>query len=464
MRVQETSLVMKSDSCLDDSEDNDSPTVLQMSLLLDRSPVDINDSRQTDLCRTYRRFLWLMRGFGAVPQKDDTVRQQKFRSRCCYSSRLFAAIFMVLLFNAQLTYMYVKATTNLHTKTILQIHFLSRSQFAITMALGILIFAFRSRKLPTVIAGVVKTCSWSNDLDWNTLRWIVRFSWLYPGTLLVVVFPMGMIVKLVLLRQLQDSLFGLAVPAVVVSLPMMIITYLGILFRCVHLCFVIVTCGALGLQFRRLTADMKVSQTGKTINSSLSLSSLLNRHYFLSELVRQFDAIFSPTLFIFTASDLVVVTSLISFYISASQMEASLGLYITQNAADMFIYVSYAVGTFAVLATRVTFAVVLNHQAHSCVPILFASLQDTALDKTLKRNIQMCLQRLCALPVTLTAWNLIVMNRTFILTVTGLIATYLVVVVEISSKNGCSAQHLALTDSASLLPALGFDANLTLLQ
>ncbi|OWA53153.1 hypothetical protein BV898_17587 [Hypsibius exemplaris] len=67
-------------------------------------------------------------------------------------------------------------------------------------------------------------------------------------------------------------------------------------------------------------------------------------------------------------------------------------------------------------------------------------LENPNLDVDLEKHIHRSLQRLRDAPVTLTGWGLVSMNRSFILSVLGVLATYLVVVVQMSSNTGHSPQ------------------------
>ncbi|OQV12930.1 hypothetical protein BV898_12851 [Hypsibius exemplaris] len=395
--------------------------------------VDCPQTRQKHLSRSYAWFMWFLRGFGAVPQKDH--RRRSFGFRCFYIARLFVVLTLILLFNAQLTFLFVQATAKLQTTTVVKLHFFSRSQFLMNIALGIVIFSRRSRKLPAVLSAIVKACVWAYDEDWRIFRWFIRYCWFQLLFLFGALFPVGVALKFLTGRHLRENLLGTSLPAEVTSVAMITIQTLGIAFRIAHLSLVVITCGALGLQFRRLNADLKVSRSGKT-TADRTMSGLLVRHYQLSELVGQFDAIFSPSLLLFTAADLVVVTCLISSLISSGQMEAAMGLYITQTSTDIIVYTTYTFGAILVLISRVVVAAYLNHQAIACVPELYKALQGPDTDKELKGSIKVTLQRLRDLPVALSCWGLIIMNKNFILTITGLLASYLVVVIEISSKNG----------------------------
>ena len=171
---------------------------------------------------------------------------------------------------------------------------------------------------------------------------------------------------------IKDSVFGLPMPAAVVSFCMASLLGLAVTFRLVHLTVVSLSCGALGMQFHRLTKLMKVNlQLDSTSvdgpgeisdGPCQSVKKCLQQHYYLSELVRELDGVFAPTLLLFTASDSVVLTSMISYFISSSKLEAPLGLYVTRGNIDMGFYVNYMMGAMFLLFMRIGMAAYLNEK------------------------------------------------------------------------------------------------------
>ncbi|OWA53152.1 hypothetical protein BV898_17586 [Hypsibius exemplaris] len=120
-------------------------------------------------------------------------------------------------------------------------------------------------------------------------------------------FPIGLIAKIVSVRgSMSPSSGGLSRGGVILS--MFIIEATAISFRSIHLMTLIIMCLTLGMQFSHLTRSIKTSRQGGSIDKSAGdygscMGDLLYRHYRLSKLVHQFDAIFSASLFLFTASD-----------------------------------------------------------------------------------------------------------------------------------------------------------------
>ncbi|OQV12135.1 hypothetical protein BV898_13614 [Hypsibius exemplaris] len=131
----------------------DDPSDVQQT---SRPPQD--NHRDVHLSRSYERFICLMRGFGFVPPNGHCPRN--FTSRFFSHLRLFIVLTLILLFNAQLTYRYLQASAKHPTTTIVKLHFLSRLQFQMSLALGMVIFSRRSRKVPAVLSAIVRACEW----------------------------------------------------------------------------------------------------------------------------------------------------------------------------------------------------------------------------------------------------------------------------------------------------------------
>ncbi|OWA53154.1 hypothetical protein BV898_17588 [Hypsibius exemplaris] len=139
-------------------------------------------------------------------------------------------------------------------------------------------------------------------------------------------------------------------------------------------------------------------------------------------------------------SDLITVTSLISYFISGGQMEAPMGHFVTLTATDSAFYIISTIGAVVVLLSVLAVTSYLSYQAGSCIPELHTVLENLRNSQEVEKKIGSALQRLRDNPVTLTGWGVISLNRSFILTVLGVMTTYLVVVVQISSKT--STPHL----------------------
>ncbi|OWA53156.1 hypothetical protein BV898_17590 [Hypsibius exemplaris] len=427
-----------------------------MTVQIDRiGDLDLNDTikrRRKYLSRSLRKFLWLFRGFGIIRPYGQ---QRNIKAARVFSIfRLITAVSIILFFAAQLTYMYVTAAKNLPTVTVLKLHFLSRLQTTVITALGMVILATRTRDLSAVVSDLVRACVWTNDTDFRHLRWATIFSPLYCWLTLAML-PIGMAVKVFAVRHLKDSLFGGTLPAEMVSAVLMLSeTGTAIFFRALHLSVIILICLTLGVQFRRITTDFRQAYGGDRDDQNPEafvrrMNELLRRHYDLSKLVQRFDAIFSATLFLFTASDLANVTSLISYFISGSQLEAPLGHYVTQSATDNVVYIICAIGSVEVLLTRTAVTAYLSYHAESCIPECYTLLEDPGIGGQLEKHIHRTLQRLRDVPVVLTGWRLISMNRNFILTVLGVVSTYMVVAVQISTKGGPGGIEPTLTQTSS---------------
>jgi hypothetical protein len=95
-----------------------------------------------------------------------------------------------------------------------------------------------------------------------------------------------------------------------------------------------------------------------------SLEGVLRRHWQLSALVEDLDRVFSPTLLIFLGSEVAVVVSLIGYLICESEIEAPLGLFVTNSTADTVTYFIYGFGAVAMLLMRISVAGLLHHQVN----------------------------------------------------------------------------------------------------
>ncbi|OWA53151.1 hypothetical protein BV898_17585 [Hypsibius exemplaris] len=323
-----------------------------------------NERRRAYLRRAFKIMLGLMGAFGTI--RSSNSRQSKC-SATFPTLRLLAVVCFFLLFLGQLTYLYLQASANLETATSLKLHFISRAQSTFNTALCLIILSRRTRKLPSVLFGIANACLWSDESQYRPLRRIVNFTVAYLGFIYGIMFPIGLIAKIVSVRGLNESLFGWSLPAEVVILSMFIIEATAISFRSIHLMTLIIMCLTLGMQFSHLTRSIKTSRQGGSIDKSAGdygscMGDLLYRHYRLSKLVHQFDAIFSASLFLFTASDVILLTSLMSYFISGSRLEASMGHYVTQSALDNGVFMFGAFGGVVLVLTRVMVTAYLSYE------------------------------------------------------------------------------------------------------
>ncbi|OWA53157.1 hypothetical protein BV898_17591 [Hypsibius exemplaris] len=182
---------------------------------------------------------------------------------------------------------------------------------------------------------------------------------------------------------------------------------------------------------------------------------LIAKAFVVRGLTDSFFGLSIPAELLSITSDLALVTSLISYFISDSQLEAPIGHFITQNATDTAIYFSCAIGTEFMLTTGIVLAAYLNHQADSCIPELYRIIEDLDVSIDLDGHIERSLRRLRDTPVALTGLGLFLMNKSFILTVIGVGTTYLVVMVQINVKNGCNFEHVTWTHTSPVTPLPG---------
>ncbi|OWA53150.1 hypothetical protein BV898_17584 [Hypsibius exemplaris] len=338
-----------------------------------------DEQRRAYIRRAFGKLLRVMGAFGVTSSTGGT--QQSKCSEICRTVRLIAAVCLVMLFLAQFTHLFLRAIATVGTATALKLHFLSRSQSTLTTALGLIILSRRSRKLPSVLSSIASACTWSSDSEFRPLRRFITFSMAYLACLYCVVLPVGLLMKVLMVRGLNESFLGWTITAEVVSFGMLLIEATAVSFRSTHLMMMIMTCLTLGMQFAYLTGSMKTFRQGWSINKSAGeyasgMSDLLYRHYRLSKLVHQFDAIFSASLFLFTASDLIVVTSLISYFISGHRLEAKMGHYVTGTDLDHGMFMNGAVGGVLLILTRVIVTAYLSYRAESCIPELHMILED----------------------------------------------------------------------------------------
>ena len=141
--------------------------------------LDTSKIRQKRLQHIFDTFVWLLRGFGTIPRYGlATTASVKRRD-----SSFFKAVFLLvattsalIFFSAELSYMYINAIAGLKHATIIQIHFISRSQFAVVTAVGMLTIAMRSGRLPAVITAIVQADSWSDESDWRLVKNFMRYK------------------------------------------------------------------------------------------------------------------------------------------------------------------------------------------------------------------------------------------------------------------------------------------------
>ncbi|XP_055347478.1 uncharacterized protein LOC129594720 [Paramacrobiotus metropolitanus] len=89
-----------------------------------------------------------------------------------------------------------------------------------------------------------------------------------------------------------------------------------------------------------------------------------------------------------------------------------------------------------ILMQRVTAAAYMQKQAHSIVVILsIASEKLNSEDGGLEVQINKTLRRLRDCPVAFTAGNILTLNTEFILSVSGILITYVLVLYEMNSKD-----------------------------
>ncbi|OWA53149.1 hypothetical protein BV898_17583 [Hypsibius exemplaris] len=324
-----------------------------------------DEQRRAYIRRAFGRLLRVMGAFGVTSSTGGT--QQSKCSGICRTVRLTAAVCLVMLFLAQFTHLFLRAIATVGTATALKLHFFSRSQTTLTTALGLIILSRRSRKLPSVLSSIASACTWSSDSEFRPLRRFITCFTAYLACIYCVIFPVSLLMKVLKVRGLNESFLGWTIPAGVVSFGMMMIETTSIAFRSAHLMTLIVTCLTLGMQFAHLTRSMKTFRQGWSINKSASeyasgMNDLLYRHYRLSKLVHQFDAIFSASLFLFMASDLIVVTSLISYFISGHRLETTMGHYVTRTDLDHGMFMSSAVGGVVLILSRVIVTAYLSYR------------------------------------------------------------------------------------------------------
>ncbi|OQV12933.1 hypothetical protein BV898_12854 [Hypsibius exemplaris] len=402
----------------------------------------------TILTTTYSVFHIIMRTFGTYPNYNKRTRPLAYLT-------LLTVLLIFLLFLAQLTFMFLQAIVHQPIITVLEIHVISHSSFVLATILGMVIFTLRSKRLQCITSAIAQPDS---SLD-KTDQFLLKLCCHFTGSFLFHIlgqFATVLTVKVTAIYSLSDSFFGLQVPAALLSSGMIIILTLAIAIRATHLGITALSCGILGIRFRRLTLSLKHHRDGKFTQS---LDDHLKQHYYLSHLVHELDEVLAPSSLIFLASDIVVVTTLISYFISESVIEAPLGLFVTQGLPDRVTYIMYGIGAVGMLVTRVTASAFLNDQAQSIVPELYEILhmqgsQDSNL--RMEKSVNVTLQRLRDIPVGLTGWDLFVLNKNFILTVLGLLATYLVVVVDISSKNECSLEYINVLSHPRANTTVGF--------
>lgn len=165
-----------------------------------------------------------------------------------------------------------------------------------------------------------------------------------------------------------DSFFGLPVPALGLSLCMLFVLFLALCFRTACLSLVTLANGTMSIQFRRLAQQLKchhylgICQAEEKSAKEGAIKAILQEHWHLCEVVADLDSLLAPSSLLFLGSDVALVVSLISYIISGTGMEATLGLYITNTMADMATFVIYGVGAIGILLWRIGGSALLNHQ------------------------------------------------------------------------------------------------------
>jgi hypothetical protein len=321
----------------------------------------LDDFRRKNLQATFDRLLWTLRGFGALFPGRGT---RKNKPAVVYAHlKFFLIICLLLFYAAEISFLFFQAIANLERKTNLEIHFISNFQFALLTAFGIMTFYMRSEKLHTLIYAVVRTGSWIGGADWFLVKFFRMITWsflIYFGGSFIGILAW----KSVAISSLSDSLFGLRVSAAVLSMAMAFALLLVIAFRIVHLSVMTLTGGILAIQFHRLAHLVEIEAESQ---AERSLEDALRQHWHLSKLVEDLNKVFSPSLLFFLVSDVAVMISLIGYLLGGSEMEAPLGLFITNSTSDNVAFIVYSLGATGMLLTRLVVAAFLHHQVRNSV-------------------------------------------------------------------------------------------------
>ncbi|XP_055347344.1 uncharacterized protein LOC129594620 [Paramacrobiotus metropolitanus] len=159
-----------------------------------------------------------------------------------------------------------------------------------------------------------------------------------------------------------------------------------------------------------------------------------HEHLALSDIVRRLDTIYAPSSLVSLILEVLLVVILVDIVIGVTP--SKIGYMFTNNTTDLLLCSLMALANLFLLIQRITAAAYTHTQAHSVVVILRTMSEElgSKIDG-LEVLINRTMRRIHDCPVVFTAGNIFTLNTELILSVSGILITYVLVLYEMNSKD-----------------------------
>lgn len=165
-------------------------------------------------------------------------------------------------------------------------------------------------------------------------------------------------------------------------------------------------------------------------DSVIQLSSVLKLrqyHDYLTEIVTQMDDIFSPAVFFWYSSFILSVCIDIAFDVT---------LYFSLTDYPLLMSILKLVvlfGAYAIMGISASLAI---EESQKCIPIFFrlTSVEGALSNVHLSQALQMMILHLRSSQLALTGWKFFTLNRSYMMTVIGVIISYLIIIVQLNPR------------------------------
>lgn len=161
---------------------------------------------------------------------------------------------------------------------------------------------------------------------------------------------------------------------------------------------------------------------------SVKLSSVLKLrqyHDYLTDIVNEVDDIFSPAVFFWYSTFIISVCIDITFDVTHYSN-------LTDYPLLMSIFkLAVHFGAYASVGISASFAI---EESQKCIPILFrlTSVEGPLSNIHLSQALQMMTLHLKSSELALTVWKLFKLNRSYIMTIIGVIVSYFIIIVQLN--------------------------------